>query len=88
MCTSSFYTGSPFPLTDDPGYSPWKAWDTCSETCGSSGTKTRTRACDNPSPKTGDVTCSGDSSETQSCNQIPCGNFLLLLLSYRNLVEL
>lgn len=50
------------------------AWDTCSETCGLSGTKTRYRACDNPSPRIVDMTCSGDAFETQSCNQIPCGN--------------
>ena len=53
------------------GYSDWTAWDTCSVTCGN-GTQTRTRDCSNPVPEHGGIDCTGDTSETQTCDQVPC----------------
>ena len=45
------------------------SYRTCSVTCGD-GMKMRTRTCLNP-PSTADV-CPGSSSETNSCNDVPC----------------
>ena len=50
-------------------YSSWSEFSSCSVTCGS-GTKTRTRKCNNPFPDYGGRNCSssGPSSETVECN--------------------
>ena len=45
----------------------WSSWGSCSETCGKSGVKTRTRSCNNPLPQHG-----GDSCKTQSTDSINC----------------
>nr|AFZ93888.1 complement component 8 alpha [Oplegnathus fasciatus] len=46
----------------DGAWSCWGAWSPCA-----SGRKTRTRACNNPAPDGGGVTCLGSSSQTQRC---------------------
>ena len=55
----------------DGGWSSWSAWGTCSKSCGG-GTQTRTRTCTNPAPYCGGLSCSGASSEDQSCNTQIC----------------
>ncbi|KAF3699041.1 Complement component C8 alpha chain Complement component 8 subunit alpha Precursor [Channa argus] len=40
----------------------WGAWSSCT-----SGSKTRTRTCNNPPPEGGGATCLGSSSQTQHC---------------------
>ena len=53
---------------NDPGQ-----WGECSATkCGTSGTKTRTKTCNNPSPGRGGKTCEGSATETAACNALPC----------------
>ena len=52
----------------------WTEWSKCSVTCGKS-TQTRTRECNNPSPKYGGDDCTIDGSsaiETRGCNESPC----------------
>ncbi|XP_034039413.1 complement component C8 alpha chain [Thalassophryne amazonica] len=46
----------------DGSWSCWGGWSSCA-----SGTKTRTRACNNPPPHGGGVTCLGSSSQTRPC---------------------
>ncbi|KAM9845443.1 complement component C8 alpha chain [Aulostomus maculatus] len=46
----------------DGSWSCWGAWSTCT-----SGTKHRTRTCNNPPPDGGGVTCPGSSSHSQRC---------------------
>ena len=57
------------------GYTEWTQWSTCTRTCGS-GSHTRTRACTNPSPLAGGLTCIqqglGGDSETEQCNTNGC----------------
>ena len=53
------------------GFSDWTAWDTCSVTCGS-GTQNRTRDCTNPAPAHGGTDCVGETSDAQSCDEVPC----------------
>ncbi|XP_078333125.1 SCO-spondin-like isoform X2 [Crassostrea virginica] len=55
----------------DGEWSNWKAWSTCSSTCGDSY-KMRIRACDNPAPAYGGLECSGSSYELQTCPFIHC----------------
>ena len=58
-------------ITVNGGWSVWSNWDSCSKTCGE-GTQTRTRVCNNPSPAHGGAQCSGDDTDSQSCNTQPC----------------
>ncbi|KAK0135986.1 Complement component C8 alpha chain [Merluccius polli] len=46
----------------DGQWSCWQAWTTCQ-----AGRKTRTRACNNPSPDRGGANCLGSTSQSQRC---------------------
>ncbi|XP_038134826.1 complement component C8 alpha chain [Cyprinodon tularosa] len=46
----------------DGSWSCWGSWSSCS-----SGTKTRTRICNNPAPERGGATCLGSASQTRRC---------------------
>ena len=54
-------------------YSSWSTFSPCSSSCGS-GTKTRTRFCNNPVPDYGGRDCSslGPLFENEMCNEKPC----------------
>lgn len=63
----------------------WGAWTSgpCFVTCGSDGTKMRTRLCNNPPEAHGGKPCTGDPSEIVSCtglSQCP-GNMSSCLLN-------
>ncbi|WAR12498.1 HMCN1-like protein, partial [Mya arenaria] len=66
------YSG-PFINPVDGGYGQWTEWGDCSTTC-STGTSTRTRACDSPAQAHGGAYCSvlGPASESLSCNNTEC----------------
>ncbi|XP_076472602.1 hemicentin-1-like [Babylonia areolata] len=49
----------------------WGSWGGCTKTCGT-GTKTRTRACDNPAPSNGGSDCSGSGTDSSNCNTQGC----------------
>jgi len=49
----------------------WTSWTTCTKSCGT-GSRSRTRQCNNPAPINGGNTCSGASSETSACNAHCC----------------
>ncbi|XP_060570175.1 uncharacterized protein LOC132728545 [Ruditapes philippinarum] len=52
----------------DGQWGDWATWGTCSATCGSqSGTKERTRNCDNPAPANFGLDCVGSGTESLSC---------------------
>ncbi|XP_063443799.1 SCO-spondin-like isoform X2 [Mytilus trossulus] len=53
------------------GYTSWTSWGTCSVTC-AGGSQGRTRSCTNPAPQYNGLSCSGASSDTQSCNTLNC----------------
>ena len=53
------------------GFSDWTVWGACSKTCGT-GSKVRTRECNNPAPQNGGSDCAGDKSETQACKVKDC----------------
>ncbi|CAH3019170.1 unnamed protein product [Porites evermanni] len=53
------------------GYSEWTVFTECTKTCGT-GTRFRTRTCDNPSPRFGGFECGGEDSQTFKCNILPC----------------
>ena len=56
----------------DGQWGSWSSWGSCSETCGKSGIRTRSRSCNNPSPQYGGETCNTlDSSESVSCTVGP-----------------
>ncbi|CAH1801182.1 unnamed protein product [Owenia fusiformis] len=53
------------------GWRSWSGWQSCNKACGG-GIRSRTRACDNPSPSCGGATCSGVSTSTSTCNTHCC----------------
>ena len=55
----------------DGGWSVWGSWTSCSKTCGT-GTRSRTRTCDNPAPAHGGEDCQGSDYDTGDCNTTPC----------------
>ncbi|XP_063689074.1 properdin-like [Bolinopsis microptera] len=59
--------------TINGGWSSWTGWGSC--TCNynsETGTWTRTRSCNNPSPSCGGSSCSGSSSDTGNCDSQCC----------------
>jgi hypothetical protein len=55
------------------GWSNFGAGGGCTaEQCGTSGERTHTRTCDNPSPVHGGKTCTGSATKTIPCNARPC----------------
>ena len=68
------------------GWSDFGAWSQCSVTCGTNGTRTRRRQCNQPSPNACGKPCSGAEEETSTecpgmqpcCGQ--CSSFARLLL--------
>jgi len=59
------------PCPVDGVWSTWQNWGSCSLTCGT-GSKMRTRLCDNPAPAHGGADCVGDDSSTTDCYLIGC----------------
>ncbi|XP_065182618.1 zinc metalloproteinase-disintegrin-like EoMP06 [Sycon ciliatum] len=53
-------------------WSPWTVWSGCSQSCGTSGVRTRTRDCDNPPPSNGGAVCRGATSDRETCNRVQC----------------
>ena len=54
------------------GWGNWSDWNNCDAECDGKGTQTRTRSCNNPSPKHGGRYCKGESSESRQCDGEPC----------------
>ena len=50
----------------DGNWGSWSSYGKCSATCGT-GTQSRVRSCNNPSPSNGGRQCSGSATETQRC---------------------
>ncbi|XP_022810159.1 uncharacterized protein LOC111347166 isoform X2 [Stylophora pistillata] len=73
ICNCAFgYTGRKCRnLIVHGNWSHWTPWPNCNKPC-NNGTRTRRRACDNPSPAFGGNQCEGLSSETEPCNQNKC----------------
>ncbi|CAC5422954.1 Neurotrypsin,Scavenger receptor cysteine-rich type 1 protein M130,Deleted in malignant brain tumors 1 protein,Coadhesin,Thrombospondin-1,Mucin-like protein,Hemicentin-1,Thrombospondin-2,Scavenger receptor cysteine-rich domain-containing group B protein,Soluble scavenger receptor cysteine-rich domain-containing protein SSC5D [Mytilus coruscus] len=49
----------------------WSLWTSCNSICGS-GTRKRTRRCDNPLPKFGGSSCTGNSEQSRTCTGSSC----------------
>ncbi|XP_071168590.1 uncharacterized protein [Mytilus edulis] len=62
-------TLSPCPIDGD--WTNWSSWATCTVSCGG-GSKGRSRTCTDPTPAHGGSDCSGDGSETETCNTQVC----------------
>ena len=60
-----------YTFTVDGQWSAWQDWSECSDTCGNSGTQTKSRYCDNPLPQFGGQDCDGEDSGTQTCTPSP-----------------
>ncbi|XP_065835038.1 disintegrin and metalloproteinase domain-containing protein 11-like [Oscarella lobularis] len=56
----------------DGEWGAWTVWSSCSKLCGSGGTQTRSRQCDNPPPLNAGKTCSESSTDSQSCTGQQC----------------
>ena len=55
----------------DGGWGAWKSWSGCSKSC-DSGSKERTRDCNNPPPKGDGSSCDGHAKQETRCNQTLC----------------
>ena len=53
------------------GWGDYGAFGDCTKTCGT-GTKTKSRVCNNPVPAHGGDNCVGSADATESCNTNPC----------------
>ncbi|XP_052715472.1 deleted in malignant brain tumors 1 protein-like [Crassostrea angulata] len=60
---------SPCPVNG--GFGNWGSWSVCSKSCGG-GARMRSRTCTNPSPHFGGKECSGESGQSENCNNISC----------------
>ena len=68
------------------GFTQWTAWTVCTATC-NGGFHTRVRACTNPAPSNGGLSCVqqnlGVNSETEACNTNICGSKCFVSFSYQ-----
>ena len=55
----------------DGGWGSWTLWHSCSFSCGA-GVSKRTRACDNPAPDHGGLSCALPGAESRDCNTHMC----------------
>lgn len=80
-CYLIFFTFVSF--TVDGGFGLWSSWTACSKTCGT-GSQSRSRPCNNPTPTGGGQNCTGDSSQAKSCKikSCPGEEFLLCVCFY------
>ncbi|XP_060607592.1 uncharacterized protein LOC132759768 [Ruditapes philippinarum] len=70
-CTcASGWTGTTC-TTVNGGWSNWGSYSSCPVTCGT-GSVTRSRSCNNPTPAHGGTTCSGSATETGTCTKPAC----------------
>ena len=58
-------------LLVDGGWSEWSEWGVCNETCGN-GSRSRSRACSNPSAQYGGNECVGDDLQLERCYNQSC----------------
>ena len=56
----------------------WGAWGSCSRTCGS-GTWTRSRSCNNPTPAHGGSNCPGNKYDTKQCSKQACPGIYVII---------
>lgn len=70
-------------FTVDGNFSQWSEFSECTRSCGT-GTRFRTRTCDNPAPRFGgsDCTVRGEDSQTYRCNMNPCPGIELGLSAF------
>ena len=61
----------------DGQWGDWTEYGQCSKSC-ESGTKVRTRLCDNPSPLNGGVSCTGPGRDETTCKANPCPGSLFI----------
>ena len=59
----------------DGGWGEWGDWSSCSLTCGT-GSHSRHRRCDTPTPEHGGIECAGIDLKTQSCLIVECPGML------------
>ena len=58
-------------LTVDGSWGGWSSWSSCSDTCGS-GSRSRSRDCDDPPPGNGGQDCIGDVTDVRACDLADC----------------
>ncbi|KAI6654174.1 Coadhesin [Oopsacas minuta] len=66
------YSGTTCEITAiDGAWGEWENWGTCSQSC-LSGTRSRYRNCDSPTPSTGGSYCIGSYTESGTCDEGSC----------------
>lgn len=69
--SKSFHISSSAAPSEAGGWSPWSPWSGCSRSCGG-GLRSRTRACDQPSPQGLGDFCEGPQAQGEACQAQPC----------------
>ncbi|XP_053383251.1 adhesion G protein-coupled receptor B3-like isoform X2 [Mercenaria mercenaria] len=65
----------------DGGWSMWKNWGSCTESCGG-GVRTRSRSCTNPRPSLTGRSCEGDNTDVSTCNRTACPEYNVAFTAY------
>ena len=60
-----------FCVSADGNWGTWETWGSCSKTCGT-GSRLRTRHCNDPPPLNGGEECEGNSFQRETCNDYSC----------------
>lgn len=63
------------PFTEPPVWREWGLWSECSSSCGT-GQRSRSRTCNAGQDCPNGDTCEGDSTETESCQDNPLGEYI------------
>lgn len=66
-------------FTVNGGWSNWSRWNVCTTSCGQ-GRQSRSRACNNPSPRSNGLPCEGNGQEQRTCSNSPCPGTILYLI--------
>ena len=69
------------------GWTEWSLWSSCDQSC-DGGWRFSKRACSNPVPQHGGLTCDGVATIQEECNLHICPGTLLLLVDFTQVVVL
>ncbi|XP_053376486.1 uncharacterized protein LOC123534263 [Mercenaria mercenaria] len=79
ICSSLACQGQLLGTVVNGGWSSWSSWTSCSEYCGVTSMKARTRTCTHPSPSQYGRACIGNSEDKDICDTYICQSSVRLV---------